>query len=164
MIRMAALLLPLCLALAGCDDGPAKPVRTGDPMPPFTATSVDGREFTFPTSAAGKVLVVRFWASWCAFCRGEMAAIEPVWQSARDRGLLVVAVNAGQEPDVVAKFASSLGITYPVLLDPGSRIARAYGVTGLPTTVFVDRRGMVRGRILGETDAATFRRMAEDLL
>ena len=93
-----------------------------------------------------------------------MKAIEPIWQARQGDGLLVLAVNAGQEAADITKFVADLGVSYPVLLDPGAKIARAYGVTGLPMTFFIDRSGVVRGRILGEADEAAFRRKLEDLL
>src|SRR5512145_2000403 len=148
----------LCL-LAACGDEGAKAPRTGEPLRPFATTTLAGDALRLPEAAAGKVVVVRFWATWCAFCKDEMKAIEPVWQAQRGRGLLVLAVNAGQKPAEIAPFVAALGITYPVLLDPDSKIARSYGVTGLPMTFIVGRDGIVRHRILGESDAAGLGKM-----
>jgi cytochrome c biogenesis protein CcmG/thiol:disulfide interchange protein DsbE len=154
----------LLLVLAACDEGGAKAPRSGDPLHPFSATALTGEKVELPVSAAGKVVVLRFWATWCAFCKEEMKAIEPVWQTHRDQGLLMLAVNAGQTADAISGFVGDLGITYPVLLDPGAKISRAYGVTGLPMTFFIDRQGIVRHRILGESDEPTFRKVVEGLL
>lgn len=159
------ILLVAVLLLAGCgDDQGGKAPKVGEAMAPFFARSLAGDSWQLPQAAAGKVVVLRFWATWCAFCRDEMKAIEPVWRSRQGDGLLVLAVNAGQSADDIARFIADLGISYPVLLDPGSKTARAYGVTGLPMTFFIDRQGVVRGRILGEADEATFRRKVEELL
>lgn len=162
---MKRLILVAALLLSGCgDDDGGKAPKLGEAMAPFALRSMDGQSWQLPQAAAGKVVVLRFWATWCAFCKDEMKAIEPIWRERRDQGLLVLAVNAGQKADDIAKFVGDLGISYPVLLDPGSRTARLYGVTGLPMTFFVDRQGVVRGRILGEADEATFRRKLEELL
>ncbi|CDK97468.1 Putative thioredoxin-like fold [Magnetospirillum gryphiswaldense MSR-1 v2] len=158
------LFLMVTLLLGGCGDDGAKAPKLGDTMLPFTAQSLGGQRFELPAGSAGKVVVLRFWATWCAFCKDEMKAIEPVWQARQGDGLLVLAVNAGQEAADITKFIADLGVSYPVLLDPGAKIARAYGVTGLPMTFFIDRSGVVRGRILGEADEAAFRRKLEDLL
>lgn len=163
-MAMKRLFLVAVLLLAGCGDDAGSAPKLGEPMAPFALRSMTGESWQLPQAAAGKVVVVRFWATWCAFCKDEMKAIEPIWQARRDQGLLVLAVNAGQKGDDIAKFVGDLGISYPVLLDPGSKISRLYGVTGLPMTFFVDRQGVVRGRILGETDEATFRRKLEELL
>lgn len=163
-MALKRLFLVAALLLSGCGDDDSKAPKVGEAMAPFTLRSMDGQSWQVPQAAAGKVVVLRFWATWCAFCKDEMKAIEPIWQARRDQGLLVLAVNAGQTADDIAKFVGDLGISYPVLLDPGSKTARLYGVTGLPMTFFVDRQGVVRGRILGETDEATFRRKLEELL
>lgn len=163
-MALRRLFLVAALLLAGCGDDNGKAPKLGEPMAPFALRSMAGESWQLPQAAAGKVVVLRFWATWCAFCKDEMKAIEPIWLDRRDQGLLVLAVNAGQTADDIAKFVGDLGISYPVLLDPGSKTARLYGVTGLPMTFFVDRQGVVRGRILGETDEATFRRKLEELL
>lgn len=158
----AALALML---LAACGEDGAKAPVTGDPVRPFVArTLAGGEEIRLPEAVAGKVVVLRFWATWCAFCKDEMKAIEPLWQKERERGLVVLAVNAGQKAEDIEKFVADLGITYPVLLDPGAKVARAYGVTGLPMTFVVDREGKVRHRILGEADMDGFVKMVEGLL
>lgn len=161
---MRGLLVAIALLITACGEDGAKAPHIGEPVRPFTALTLEGNEIAFPEAAAGKVVVLRFWASWCAFCKEEMKAIEPVWQAERDKGLLVLAVNAGQGKAEVETFVKALGVTYPVLLDPGSKTARAYGVTGLPMTFFIDRQGVVRQRILGEADDATFRSLVEGML
>lgn len=155
--------LACALLVAACDDGPGAP-HVGEPMRPFSARALSGDTVDLPAAAAGKVVVLRFWATWCAFCKDEMKAIEPVWRQHRDRGLLVLAVNAGQNARDIGEFVAALEVSYPILLDPGSKITRGHGVTGLPMTFFIDREGTVRNRILGEADEATFRRIVEGLL
>lgn len=161
-------LLPALLALlllSACGEQAAKAPVTGEPLRPFAAKVLDGDgDIRLPEAAAGKVVVLRFWATWCAFCKDDMRETEPFWRQARERGLLVLAVNAGQKPEDIRPFVADLGVSYPVLLDPESRTTRAYGVTGLPMTFVIDRQGTVRHRILGETDMAGLRRMVEALL
>ncbi|MEO5336662.1 MAG: TlpA family protein disulfide reductase [Magnetospirillum sp. WYHS-4] len=139
-------------------------LKNGDAAPAFTATRLDGTPLRFPQDVAGKVVAVRFWADWCAFCREEMTAIEPIFLARKDQGLEVLAVNAGQSRDNVEKFAKKIGVSYPVLVDEGSGVARSYRVIGLPTTFLIGRDGAVKGRILGESDAAVLDRMLADLL
>jgi peroxiredoxin len=161
-LRFLAVLL--LLAACGDDSGGAKVPRVGDAPPAFRLTTLDGAVVEFPAQVAGKVVVLRFWATWCPFCKEEMKAVQAVWSASRDRGLEVLAVNAGQEKADITEFIARLGVAYPVLLDPGSKTARQYGVTGLPMTVIVGRDGKIKARMLGETDEATFRRKVEELL
>ncbi|TAN63478.1 MAG: TlpA family protein disulfide reductase [Magnetospirillum sp.] len=158
-------LLAVLLLLVGCgeDGGKAAP-HVGNAPPPFKLVTLDGGAVDYPMATAGKVVVVRFWATWCPFCKDEMKMIQTVWSQSRDKGFEVLAVNAGQDKGDITAFVAKLGVTYPVLLDPGSKITRQYGVTGLPMTLFIGRDGKVAGRILGETDEATFRHKLEELL
>ncbi|EME71105.1 Thiol-disulfide isomeras and thioredoxin [Paramagnetospirillum caucaseum] len=156
--------LAVLLLLSACGEGGAKAPHVGDAPPAFKLSTLDGTAVDYPAQLAGKVVVLRFWATWCPFCKDEMKMIQAVWSQSRDKGFEVLAVNAGQEKGDIADFIAKLGVTYPVLLDPGSKVTKAYGVTGLPMTLFVGRDGKVKGRILGETDEATFRRKVEELL
>jgi len=158
-------LVTVGLCLAACDSGaPAVQLNSGQPAPAFQTFAADGTPAHFPAAYAGKPLVIRFWADWCKYCEGEMKAIETVYQRYRGQGLEVLAINAGQDKPAVAAFMTKIGVSYPALLDEQSKIARSYGVVGLPTTYFVDARGIVRGKIVGEADAATFERQVVELL
>ena len=157
-------LLALVLLLAGCGQESGKAPHVGDAPPAFKLSALDGGAVDYPAQLSGKVVVLRFWATWCPFCKDEMKMIQTVWSQSRDKGFEVLAVNAGQDKGDIDGFIAKLGVTYPVLLDPGSKVTRQYGVTGLPMTLFVGRDGKIKGRILGETDEATFRRKLEDLL
>jgi peroxiredoxin len=161
---MRPLALALALLLAACGGDPPVNLNSGDAAPPFQTTRLDGGAAQFPAAFAGKPVVVRFWADWCKYCEGEMQAIEKVWQRHKGRGLQVIAVNAGQDRKTVDAFIKKIGVTYPALLDEDAKIAKKYGVVGLPTTFFVDAGGVVRGKVIGEADEATFERHALALL
>ena len=166
MLRKPLALLSFlaALALTACDEVNTNRLNTGDIAPAFAASSLGAVPFRFPDDLRGKPVVIRFWADWCRFCEGEMKAIERVWQRHKDQGLMVIAVNAGQNRQDVAAFISKIGVTYPALLDEKAAISRQYGVVALPTTYFVGADGMIRGKVLGEADEATFERLTVDLL
>lgn len=157
-----AAITAMAVMLAGCDGNRAPHI--GDALRPFKARNLAGETIELPAAAAGKVLILRFWATWCPFCREEMKAIEQVWKDHRGRGLVMLAVNAGQTQGQIASFIDEIGVTYPILLDPGSKIARSYGVTGLPMTFVIGRDGRVAQRVLGEVDAPAWRKLVEPLL
>lgn len=161
---MRILVLLIALVLSACTDEPRPKLNVGDIAPTFQTTRLDGMPAHFPAAWAGKPVVIRFWADWCKFCEGEMKAIEAVWQRRKQTGLDVLAVNAGQDRKTVEAFIRKIGVTYPALLDERSSIAKQYGVVGLPTTYFVDGKGVVRGKLIGEADEATFERHALELL
>jgi peroxiredoxin len=163
-MRLLTFLLSFAL-LAGCgSDNPAVKLNMGDLAPKFQTVTVDGKNSAFPDAYAGKPLVIRFWADWCKYCEGEMKAIENVYQRHKSKGLEVLAINAGQDKATIDTFVKKVGFTYPTLLDEKSNIARSYGVVGLPTTYFVDAKGVIRAKIIGEADEATFERQVLDTL
>ncbi len=163
MRLLSALFFTLLLAACG-QDAPKANINIGSIAPTFQTFRVDGGAEHFPAAYFGKPLVIRFWADWCKYCEGEMKAIEAVYQRHKDKGLTVLAINAGQDKKTIDAFIKKIGVTYPALLDENSAIARSYGVVGLPTTFFIDGKGIVRAKIVGEADEATFERHALELL
>jgi peroxiredoxin len=160
--RMA---LPLCVAmlLGGCGEETPR-LAKGEPTPPFALATLSGHTMALPADVRGQVVAVRFWADWCPFCKGEMRALEPIYRAYRDRGLRLLAINVRQDRKTAAAFVAPLGITYEVLLDEGGEVARAYGVSGLPTTFLLDRQGRLVARILGESTPEVFEQLVKGLL
>ncbi len=154
----------LTLMLAACGESAREAPTTGDLAPGFAAERIDGGQISVPHDLAGKVVAIRLWADWCPYCRPEMAAMAPGYPGRRARGLELLAVNVAQDRERVKRFADNLGIPYPVLLDPEGKIARAYGVSALPVTWFIDREGRLRGKIVGESTPDVFERRALELL
>lgn len=161
---MRIFLLIATLLLAACgNEAPKANINIGSIAPTFQTFRADGGAELFPAAYFGKPLVIRFWADWCKYCEGEMKAIETVYQANKGK-LQVLAINAGQDKATINAFIRKIGVTYPALLDENSAIARSYGVVGLPTTFFIDGKGIVRGKIVGEADEATFARHVQELL
>ncbi len=101
----------------------------------------------------GKVVVLNFWATWCAPCRAEMPALDAL--AVFDPGqVAVVTVATGRNLlPAINRFYEDTGIqNLPVLLDPKSALARQMGVAGLPVTVVLDRQGQEVARMIGEAD------------
>lgn len=150
--------------LAGCSVFTSTVPNIGDPAPAFDTVRLDGTPANFPADWAGRPLVINFWADWCPSCESEMKAIERVYQRRKGKGLEILAVNVRQEPGQVAAFTMSLGVTYPILLDPKAILISRYGVIGLPTTFLVDNQGIVRAKLVGELDEAVFEKHVLELL
>ena len=158
------LLLLLAIALlSACGDEPLQ-LTKGEPTPPFELGTLEGPAIALPADLRGQVVAVRFWADWCPFCESEMRSVEPVYQRYGDQGLRLLAINVRQDRDTAAAFVEPLGISYEVLLDPDGAVARSYGVSGLPTTFFLDRQGRLAARILGESTPEVFEQVVRELL
>ena len=162
--RARAVLLLLAGTLLGaCGDEPPQ-LTKGEPTPPFELSTLGGPPVALPAGLRGQVVAVRFWADWCPFCESEMRSIEPVYQRFRNQGLRLLAINVRQDRETAAAFVEPLGISYEVLLDPDGAVARSYGVSGLPTTFFLDREGRLAARILGESTPEVFEQVVRELL
>jgi peroxiredoxin len=162
MIRFLTLLLILA-AIAACD-GRAPKLNTGDAAPAFTTKLMDGTPMRFPDDVRGKTVILRFWADWCTTCESELKDLEKIHQRRRAQGLVVLAVNAGQEQARVRDYMGKLGVSYPSLLDQKMSIARQYGVDGVPTTIYVSAQGIIKGKVVGSADAAVFDKLAEEVM
>jgi thiol-disulfide isomerase/thioredoxin len=114
--------------------------RSGTTPPPFTGRTADARELSL-TELRGRVVVVNFWASWCLECRPEMPVLERFHREFAVRGLAVIGINAREDKEAVARYATELGLTFPLVLDTGGRNSDLYGVIGIPTTFLIGRDG-----------------------
>lgn len=159
---VTGLLVGLLLSL-GCSEEASKLVN-GQPAPAFTLEHLESGSLRFPEDLGGKVVAIRFWADWCPFCESEMQAMEPVYQSYREQGLVILAINVRQDRKTAADFIRKLNTSYDVLLDIDGVVARKYGVMGLPTTFMIDRSGNLYNRILGESTPEVFEKVLKELL
>jgi peroxiredoxin len=117
---------------------------------------------------ADKLVVLNFWATWCTPCTVEMPTLEGLWQEYRGRGLVVigVSVDRGAPRAVLEPYIRHHGLTFPILLDPDSRAAGAWRVTGIPATFLVRPGGEVAGMAAGarEWNSREMRALIETLL
>ncbi len=94
----------------------------------------------------GKVVLVDFWASWCAPCRESLPRYEKLYTGLSRADFEIVAINLDEELGDVKKFLAAHPVSYPVVLDPAGDVAKAFGLVGMPTSYLVDRSGVVRLR------------------
>jgi peroxiredoxin len=97
----------------------------------------------------GKVVMVNFWATWCAPCREEMPAMERLYRQQKDGGFELVAVSLDADPRSVTPFLAEHKLTFPIALDPQMTLADTYGVRALPSSFIVDRAGNMTALAIG---------------
>jgi cytochrome c biogenesis protein CcmG, thiol:disulfide interchange protein DsbE len=123
--------------------------KLGTRAPHFTAKRLDGGTFDL-RSVRGKPVVLNFWASWCGPCKTEAAVLEQRWQHYRSQGVLFFGVDYNDVSGDAKRFLERHGVTYPTLLDGSGAIGDRYGLSGVPETYFIDRKGHIVGEhILG---------------
>ena len=138
-------LLP-SLAEAPAEAEPA--VELGRYAPDFTLPDMNGKSATL-SDWRGKLVLLNFWASWCAPCRQEMPLLQATHEAYADDGLVVLSINMKEEAQRVESFVEDMGLAFTVLLDEGADVAKLYRVRGAPTTYFIDREGVIRQRHVG---------------
>ncbi len=97
----------------------------------------------------GKVVLVNFWATWCKPCTTEMPAMQATYDRLRDKGFVVLAINELEDEAKVREHIQQYSHTFPVLMDRDNKVANQFGVFGLPVSVFIDEKGVVREYIKG---------------
>ena len=118
----------------------------------FSLKDLQGKEVHL-TDYAGKVVVLNFWATWCPPCREEvpsMARLNTV-MAGKQFQMLCAAIDDGGKADVEAFFART-NVTLPALLDTGSVVGKQYGITGVPETFIIDKKGKIVKKVIGGLD------------
>ncbi len=131
--------------LAACISGEPPTLRSGDPAPDFTATSLhDGTPVSL-SDYRGHALLVNLWATWCHPCREETPYLQAVYERYRDEGLRVlgVSVDRSADRDLVVEFVEEFGVEYDIALDPEAVSRELFHARGLPTSVLFNRDGTV---------------------
>jgi cytochrome c biogenesis protein CcmG, thiol:disulfide interchange protein DsbE len=125
-------------------------VKVGENAPHFSLPKLDGGGQLSLRSLRGKAVVINFWQSYCVPCKAEARALEEQWKRYRPRGAVFVGIDYYDFPSDARRFLARYGVTYTTLKDRNGLIVDKFGVTGVPETFFVDRRGRLVGEhILG---------------
>lgn len=135
-------------------------LELGAPAPDFQLSGLKQESVTL-SKLKGKVVYLDFWASWCGPCRKSFPWMNEMKRKYAADGLEIVAVNLDQKRTDVEKFLTRLQADFTVVLDAASVSAKAFELKGMPSSVIVDRGGIVRAIHTGFTDAEKPTREAE---
>jgi peroxiredoxin len=141
--------------------------KEGQRGPAFRLAALDGRPLSLE-AWRDRLVVLNFWATWCQPCTLEMPTLEALWESYRERGLVVVGVSVdrGAPRALLDPYLRNLGLTFPILLDPDMAAAGAWRVTGIPATFVIRPGGEVAGVAMGprEWNSDEMRALLESML
>ncbi len=128
------------------------PVK-GHPAPEISLVSTTGQTVNL-SDFKGKPVIINFWATWCPPCRAETPDLQAVHREIGDKVVLSGVNMTSQDGGDINGFLREFGVTYPVVLDTEGAAAKAYNILGLPTTVFVDRNGIINEVFTGAVNKA----------
>ncbi len=97
----------------------------------------------------GKPVIINFWATWCPPCRRELPSMNRAWKKIKDEGIVMLAVDVGEDEDTVFTFMGDYPIDFVVLLDSSGEVSANWPVVGLPTTFVLDKEGQLVYQAIG---------------
>ncbi|MDP9232675.1 MAG: TlpA family protein disulfide reductase, partial [Actinomycetota bacterium] len=153
----------LALLIWKVAEGSQNEAKIGKPAPDFTLGRLDRAGSLQLSSLRGKVVVLNFWASWCQPCKLEapdLAASAKKWSGR----VVVLGVDVNDPSGDARGFMRKYGITYPIVHDNKNVTSPKYGLTGLPETFFLDRRGRIVSHVISGIKAADLQRGVEEAL
>lgn len=170
--------LSLSILLVGCSPreishqkegkGKVSPPTSGiegwGDAPDFTLPALEDKDFTL-SSLKGKVILLNFWATWCPPCRKEIPDFVELYEKYREKGLEIVGVSLDREKEKVVKpFAEKMGINYTLVFG-NQEVEKKYGgITGIPTTFLINRKGNIAKKYIGYRAKETWEREIKRLL
>ena len=122
---------------------PAAALDAGAKMPEIGLNDLSGKPITV-ASLAGKVVIVDFWATWCAPCKEELPVLQKLYKKYGSKGLVVVGVSVDKDASNIKGFLNKLGVTFPIVHDANHQVSGRYKPPRMPSSYIVDRKGIVR--------------------
>ena len=154
MMRFVSItLIVIIISLSACSSRETpKPPAEGKQAPDFTLPAISGQEVRL-SDLKGEVVLVNFWATWCPPCREEIPSMTALnrLMAGKPFRMLAISIDQGGK-DAVNDFFKKSRLTLPVLIDSNGSIARLYGITGVPETFVIDRKGVIIKKIVGPLD------------
>jgi cytochrome c biogenesis protein CcmG/thiol:disulfide interchange protein DsbE len=148
-VRRAPWFLAFILLFAACYGG-SRPPHIGTAAPEFTVQDADRKVDL--QDFRGKILVLNFWATWCAPCVEEMPSLVDLQKKLGPKGIEVVGVSVDVDGDAYHHFLTNYKIDFLTVRDPDHKSSNLYGTFKFPETYIIDRQGIVRRKFIGAVD------------
>ena len=138
-VRLPLIALTAALLLAST----ATALKTGDSPPPIDLPDLQGEKVDL-RALQGKVVLVDFWASWCAPCREEMPVLEALHEKYATKGLVIVGINIDNSKKKMNSFLKGSPVSFRIVHDPKIEVAQRYEPGTMPSSYFIGRGGKLR--------------------
>ena len=123
--------------------------------PSFELSTLSGGKIKL-TDYRGKVVFLNFWATWCSTCKVEMPSMQRLYDKFKAHGFEMITVSVDKEKELIKSFMDEYKLTFPVLLDPDSKISKKlYKTTGVPETFIIRQDGIIVHKAIGPRDWAS---------
>ena len=151
-ILILTTVLAVSIMLSSCRNLEEKIVlREGDPAPLFSLNDLNGKIWSLE-ELKGKVVLVNFWATWCPSCKEEKTSLQKLSNMTRDKpNFVILTILFNDATRRAFQFMKKNNLNLPLLLDGKLEVSNIYGVTGVPETYIIDKKGVLRRKIIGPT-------------
>jgi cytochrome c biogenesis protein CcmG/thiol:disulfide interchange protein DsbE len=148
--RLSAVFAMLAMIFStGCWGG-SRPRHIGEEAPDFTVQDSDRKVEL--RQYRGQVVLLNFWATWCPPCVEELPSLMSLQERARNKGIVVLGVSIDVDGDAYHRFLKEYNVNFVTVRDPAQKVSSMYGTTGWPETYIIDRKGVLRRKIVGAAD------------
>lgn len=140
-------------SIAGADDDAGEPDQkhaelVGKVAPDFKLKDLDGKEVKL-SDLKGSVVLLDFWATWCGPCRASLPHLDEIYKELKEKGLKAYAVDLREKEDTIKPFIEKTELSIPVLMDEDGKVAKSFGVSGIPQTVVIGKDGKIKKIVVG---------------
>jgi thiol-disulfide isomerase/thioredoxin len=142
----------------------AEPIKVGMPSPDLSRFALEG---AIPESFKGKIVLLDFWASWCAPCKASFPALEELSKEYGSRGLIVLGVSVDEKKQDMDRFLQKNHVSFPIVRDAQHKLVSAVAVETMPSSLLIDSQGVVRfihKGFHGDASIKEYRKEIEQLL
>jgi len=138
-VTLSIIITITCLSFSST----ASAIKVKQTAPDFTLASNKGKNIRLK-DLRGKVIMINFWATWCAPCRKELPLLNNLYNKYKNKGFVLLGVNIDEKSTLANKMIKELKINFPVLFDKTQTTSEAYDLKAMPSTFIIDKNGIVR--------------------
>lgn len=144
-IRIGLVMAALLIVMGGAITQPQSvlAVDAGSRAPGFSLKDFKGKPVSL-ASLKGKVVLVDFWASWCAPCKKELPELNKLHAKYGSKGLVIIGVNIDEDVKAAKRFLRKVPVDFPVVHDAAHSVAKSYAPPTMPSSYIIDRKGVIR--------------------